>query len=292
MENVKDEIIQFNDNPMSSMEAQERASIDIMVSTAHKYPRNTKRSMDNAIAIVSMNEDAAKTCSYALPRDGGNITGPSVHLARILAQSWGNIRVESHIKEITPTQVVSESTCLDLENNLGVRIEVRRSIIGKRGRFSDDMITVNGLAACAMAYRNSVLAVIPKPIIDAVYNAAQNTISGDLSDEQKLVSKRKEIFDIFLNQFGATEAEVLKLCGKGALPGVKRDELVFLIGLLQAIKDGDTSADEIFGRNASVQKTADKLKDLSKKGNEAIADKKKPAQGTKPGDTLFEGNKK
>jgi hypothetical protein len=276
MEEKKDDIVEIQS--ISITESQERAVYDIQIMTAHKYPRNVKRAMENSIAIVSASKEAAQTCSYALPRAGINITGASVHLARILAQNYGNIRVESKVKEITPTQVVSESTCLDLENNYGVRVEVRRSIIGKAGRFNDDLITVTGNACNAIAYRNAVLAVIPKPIIDAVYQAAQNTLAGDLSTEQKITLKRKEIFDIFFEQYGAKEEDVLKLCGKGALPGVKRDEIVFLIGLLQALKDGDATVDEVFGRNTAVQKTADKLKDLAQKGNETLADQRKKHQ--------------
>ena len=276
MEEKKDDIIEIQN--ISITESQERAVIDIQIATAHKYPRNVKRAMENSIAIVSASKESAQTCSYALPRAGTNITGASVHLARILAQNYGNLRCESKVKEITPTQVVSEATCLDLENNYGVRVEVRRSIIGKAGRYNDDLITVTGNACNAIAYRNAVLSVIPKPIIDAVYNSAQNTIAGDLSNEQKIAVKRKEIFDIFFEQYGAKEEDVLKLCGKGALPGVKRDEIVFLIGLLQALKDGDATTDEVFGRNTAVQKTADKLKDLAQKGNETIADQRKKQQ--------------
>jgi hypothetical protein len=299
IQNVQDEVTIYDAGQNSLAEQQERAALDVMVSTAHRFPRNLKRSAENAIAIVSMNKAAAETCSYALPRGDKNITGASVHLARILAQCYGNIRIDSRVKEITATQVVSESIALDLENNYGVRVEVRRSIIGKHGRFNDDMITVTGNACNAIAYRNAVLAVIPKPIIDAVYDAAQNTISGDLSDEQKLIAKRKEVVDMFINNHGATEADVLKLCGKGAMAGIKRDDIVFLIGLLQAIKDGDTTADEVFGRNSTTAKTAEKLSSLANKGNQSLADKKqtkdqpKKEETIKPGGTLgFDNQKK
>jgi len=271
MEN--DEIVISNDSEMGSIEAQERAAINSMIATAKKYPRNLKRSMDNATAIVSLNKKVAETCSYTLPRGGKTIHGPSVHLARILAQTYGNLRVDSRVKEITATQIVSEAVALDLETNYGVKVEVRRSIIGKEGRFSDDMITVTGNACNAIAYRNAVLSVIPKSIIDTVYEAAQNAIVGDLSDEQKLIMKRREIIDRFINEHGAKEEEVLKLCGKNAVAGVKKDDLIFLIGILQAISDGDTTVDEVFGRNQSVQKTADKLKDLAEKGYETVKKK-------------------
>jgi hypothetical protein len=270
-----DEVVVLNDSPTEKMSAKERAEYLAQVEVAHLYPRNIRKATEDAIAIVTMNEEIAKSCGYAIPRDGKQVTGASVHLARILAQNWTNIKTASRVKEITATQIVSEGICIDLEKNIFSGVEIRRNIIGKSGRFSDDMITVNGNASNAIAYRNAVLAVIPKTVIDMVYKAAQNKIAGDLSDEQKLVAKRKEVVDYFINTYGATEADVLKLCGKGALPGIKRDEIVFLIGLTQAIKDGDISADEVLGRNASIQKTADKLQDLSKKGNETIAEKKK-----------------
>lgn len=281
MEDIKnDDIKVFEGNFVESMEAQERASVDVQISTAHKFPRNIKRATDNSIAVVTLSIESAKVCSYALPRrdNKGNeikITGPSVQLARILAQNFQNLRVESKVTDITPTQIVSQSTCLDLENNYGVRVEVRRSIISKHGRFNDDMITVTGNACNAIAYRNAVLAVIPKPIVDAVYNAAQSTIAGDISTEQKLITRRKELLDQFTEEYGASEAEILKLVGKGAIEGIKRDEIVFLIGIKQAIKDGDTSADSVFGRDASVLKTAEKLKDLASKGYEKVENKAK-----------------
>ncbi len=281
MENSKEqkEEIRTESYSLESIEATERASIDSMVATAKRYPRNLKRCVENSIFVVTQSVESAKTCSYALPRGNKQIVGASVHLARILGQNFQNLRVESKITDITPTQVVSQSTCLDLENNYGVRIEVRRSIVGKEGRFNDDMITVTGNACNAISYRNAVLAVIPKPIIDAVYQAAQNTITGDISDEQKLITRRKDLLEQFKTEYGASEAEILKLVGKGAIEGIKRDEIVFLIGIKQAIKDGDTSADSVFGRDQAVAKTAEKLKDLATKGYEKVVEKAGNQQG-------------
>ncbi len=70
---------------------QDKASIDIQISTAKAFPRNIKRATDNAIAIATLDVDTAKTCTYSVPRGGKAITGPSVHLAKILAQQWGNL---------------------------------------------------------------------------------------------------------------------------------------------------------------------------------------------------------
>jgi len=290
MEENKDDVVVFQDNSMSSIEAQERANIDVMISVARKFPRNLKRSVDNAIAIVTMDEEAAKSCSYALPRkdkDGSvkTITGASVHLARILAQALGNIRVESRVKEITPTQIISEATCIDLENNYGVRVEVRRSIIGKFGRFNDDMVTVTGNATNAIAYRNAVYAIVPKSITDNVMKAAKNKLTGDLTTEQRVIAKRNEIVENFKNIYGATEQEILDLCEKPTITAIGRDEIVFLIGIEQALKDGDAQPNFIFGRDTSVKRTADKLKSLADEGNKTITEKRKQQQEQKQSQT-------
>ena len=79
-------------------EAQERAAIDSQVATAKRYPRSLRRVLDNSIVIATMNQDTAKTCRYAKPVAGKTINGPSVHLARIICQQYGNIRVQQRIK--------------------------------------------------------------------------------------------------------------------------------------------------------------------------------------------------
>ena len=73
--------------------SQDRATIDTMITTAKAYPRNIQRATNNSIAVVSMDTETASTCTYAVPRSGKQITGPSIHLAKILAHVWGNLRV-------------------------------------------------------------------------------------------------------------------------------------------------------------------------------------------------------
>lgn len=235
------------------LDAQERANVDSQVATAKRYPRDLKRAMNNAIAIVTTDQNTAQSCGYALPRGNKPITGPSVHLAKIVAQQYGNIRAEAKVVQITHSQVVSRGTAWDLENNYAVAFEVRRSIIGKTGqRYTEDMITVTGNAANAIAYRNAVLSVIPKSITDAAYSAAQRMITGDITDEEKLIAKRKKVFDGFRDTYGITEEEVLKLVGKETVNQIKADQLAVLIGIAQSLADGDTSVAELMKPFRSV----------------------------------------
>jgi len=252
---------------------QDKAAIDMQITTAKTYPRNITRSISNAIAIVTIDESTARTCTYAVPRGGKSITGPSVHLAKILAQVWGNLRIESKVVAIDDKHITSEAVCFDLENNLAIKTQVKRSIMqneyaggkrtGKMIRMNDDMITVTGNAGNSIALRNAILAVIPRSIVDKVYNTSIQVITGDVSDSVKFNARRKQVFDGLQDTFQLKEAEILKVVGKASISHITSEDIVTLIGIGQAIKDGDTSVEQAFrpSKSKEAPKSADKEKE-------------------------------
>ena len=278
-ENNGYEVMQVSqDQSIIQVDAVERANVDSQVATAKQYPRDLARSVNNSIAMATMDYATAQSCGYALPRGGKPITGPSVHLAKLIVSNWGNMRAEAKVVQITDKQVISRGTCWDLENNVATAFEVRRSIVGKNGkRFSDDMITVTGNAANSIAYRNAVFSVIPKAITDKVYQAAQHFITGDLSDEEKLVARRKKCIDFFKDEYGITENEVVMLCGKQTVNQIKADQIALLLGITQSLKDGDTTVEEVMRpyRSEENKKTiADKAAEAAKADSAKKEDKK------------------
>lgn len=233
--------------PMSTVQAQDAASVNSQVATARQFPRNLSRAKANINAIVVMDKDTAMSCGYAVPRDGKNVTGPSVHLANIVAQAYGNIRVETKVIEVGDKTVTCQATAWDLETNYAVRQEVIRKITGKSGRrFSEDMIILTANAGCSIARRNSIFAVVPKPLWQGGYEAAQQLIVGDISDENKLIKKRKQVVDAIVDAYGITEADILKALGLRQITQIKGEEIKILIGYGQSIKDGDATVDSIF----------------------------------------------
>ena len=267
------EVIQVEPQSVTQLDAVEKANVDVQVATAKTFPRIISRIMNNSIALVTMNKETAQSCSYALPRGGKPITGPSVHLARILAQQYGNMRAEAKVVEITDKQIISRAMAWDLESNYAVAFEVRRSIVDKYGRrYNDDMITVTGNAANAIAYRNAVLAIIPKGIMEAAYKAAQDLITGDLSDEAKLVVRRKKALDFFNDEYGISESEVLKMLGKQTIQQIKAEQIALMLSTQQALKDGDTTVDELMkdirSHEPTIQEKKEALKGKAKGGIE------------------------
>ena len=250
---MKDDIIKVEN--FSVVDDSEKASYDIQVATAKRYPRNIEKAKINSIAMATATKEIAESCGYALPRSGRTISGPSVHLARIIAQNWGNLRVESRIKEIRHSQIVSEAVCFDLEMNYAVKVEVIRSILDKnRKRYNEDMITVTGNAANSISYRNAVFAVVNKGIVDAVYNETRKILTKDISNKDKLTKRRDDALKLFKDAYGASQEDILNLLELKSIDQINQEHLITLIGVIQSIKDGDSKPSDLFPKKTVEQK--------------------------------------
>jgi len=251
--NDYNEEMQVDVVPVSTVQAQDAASVNSQVATARQFPRNLSRAKANINALVVMDKDTATACGYAVPRDGKNVTGPSVHLANIVAQAYGNIRVETKVVEIGEKTVTCQATAWDMETNYAVRQEVIRKITGKSGkRYSEDMVILTATAGCSIAKRNAIFSIVPKPLWQGGYEAAQQFIVGDISDENKLNKKRKDVLDRMTDAYGITEADILKALGLRQTTQIKGEEIKILIGYGQSIKDGDSTVEQIFFPEKSV----------------------------------------
>jgi hypothetical protein len=253
--------------PMESTEIssyQEKASLDVQIATAKHYPRDIIQAKNDSIALATMDMATAESCGYSLPRGKTTIQGPSVHLARIIAQNWGNIRVEARVIDITSTQIVSQAVCFDLQKNYAVKVEVRRSIIDKYGKkYKDDMITMTGNAGNAISFRNAVFNVIPKNVVESVFKASKDMITGDLGSECKLKEKRNGWMAYYRKTYKVTDDQILKLLKVNTIDGIKQDQIITLAGVAQSIKDGDTTIAEAFATKPDNTKSvSDKKKDL------------------------------
>lgn len=246
-------------------QAQERAAIDTQVATAKQYPRDLKHVRDNSIAIVCMDKETAESCRYAKPTGGKNVTGPSVHLARIVCQQYGNIRVQQRIKNIDASSIVAEAVAFDMETNYAVSVEARRSIVGRNGqRFSESVIETNAMAILAIAERNAILKVIPKAIIDTVYNEAFKFANGDLSDKAKLIIARDKAIDFFKTEYGVSEKQIVSLLGLKTKDAIKPEHIADLRGYMQSLKDKEVSPEDLFKPEIDEKKA----KDISNKFSE------------------------
>jgi hypothetical protein len=233
------------------VEAHQRAEYDMQIATAKKYPRSLKRVKDTCIDLINFDDtgEIAASCSYAIPRANKVITGPSTHLAQIIAQQFGNIRVDAKTKHIDykNQQTVSEAVCFDLETNYACKIEVRKSIRDKNGHtYSNDMIAVTSNAANSIAFRNAVFKVVPRALTDAILKAAQDKVTSHIKNEEDMVKLRKTIIDSFQNSYKVDEKMLLRHLGMQNAEDIKKDNVPILKAMFQALKDGDSTVEEMF----------------------------------------------
>jgi hypothetical protein len=261
---MESEIITIEQVDSKMIYQQDKAQIDTQIATAKAYPRDLKKAVEDSIFTATLDVETASSCTYSLPRGGKPISGPSIHLALILAQNWGNLRIEAKISNIDNKSITSQAVCFDLEKNIAIKVEVKRSIMTKNGRMNDDMITVTGNAANSISLRNAILKVIPKAVVDKVSKSAKQLITGDISDETKLIKKRNTVLNGLKNTYGVTEQEALDVLGKLSTANITGEDLVTLIGYAQSIKDGDSTADFIFRSKKVNEKKKEEKVDLAK----------------------------
>lgn len=220
-----------------------KSEIDQQIATAHRYPRSIKRFRDESMQMVTLSETIADECIYALPRDGKTIEGPSARFAEIVASAWGNCRAGARVVDDRGDFVTAQGVFHDLERNVAITYEVQRRITDKYGkRYKPDMIGVTANAACSIALRNAILKGVPKAFWSDMYEAARKTIMGDI---KTLANRRADAMAMF-QKFGVTPEQV---CAKLGVPGVEDiglDHLIVLRGLLTAIREGDTTAEDAF----------------------------------------------
>jgi hypothetical protein len=231
------------------------SEVNQQIATAKRFPRAAQRVPDDILAMVTESEEAAQECIYALKRDGQEIIGPTARFAEIVASCWGNSRYAARIIDEGEKFVTAQGVFHDLERNIYLSIEVKRRITTREGRrYGDDMIQTTSGAAVSIALRNAILKGVPKTAWGPGYAKALAMIAGTFESIEKRRTAALEAF----KRLGADQSMVLTLLEKGAVKDIEPHDLLVLRGTLNAIKDGDTTMNAVFGaaQRASAASTA------------------------------------
>lgn len=244
------------------LEAINRSEIDTQVSTAHAYPRDEERALAKMAKLACMDADTAADCFYKLSRKGADgtmteIDGLSVRMAEIIAACWGNLRVQARIIGNDGKWITAQGVCHDLESNVAVSKEVKRRITTKNGyTYSEDMQVVTGNAACAIAYRNAVLAVVPKAVTNSVIKKVRSMMAEAEMDVPKV---RQQTLKWWATK-GVTEEQLLEYLQLDHVDAIDKEQLYTLRALAQAINEGTTTISETFVMPVEQAKVAEKVK--------------------------------
>jgi len=237
----------------SALEQMERAAIDVQISTAKKYPRQLSIVKSQMLSFATLDRETAAGCFFTLPArrggDGTPIQGPSIRMAEIAISTYQNLRAGARVIADDGKIITAQGVCYDLQNNVCISVEVKRRVTSRDGkRYSDDMVVMTGNAACAIALRNATFRVVPLALVKPVYEAAKKVAVGDA---KTLVSRRAEALAHFA-KMGVEKEKVFASVGAKAAEDIGLEQLEILIGYASAIKDGDTSIDEVFNQKAAT----------------------------------------
>lgn len=229
----------------TTVEAIERAQISELVATAKRWPRDIDRALSNAIRLATASVEIAEGCHYALPRAGKYITGPSIRLAKILAQCWGNCRHSTMLIGNDGVFVKTRAVFYDCETNHLAGEEVSRSIQNSKGqRYNLDMIQTTIAAASSIALRKAILDVIPEELVETVGAAAKKVAFGT---DKPLVERRQRLLNRFARvDIGVSKEEILRLLGKSAVELINDDDLEKMHGILTSLNEGMVKKEDIF----------------------------------------------
>lgn len=231
-----------------ALEAITKSEVGMQLDAAHRWPRSITRFMEDATALATMSKETAASCIYTLPvRKGGEkpITGPSVRLAEMCATSWGNLHTGARILDVGPRDVTAQALAWDLEKNLRLGIEVKRGIMTSSGnRFGDDMIRVTSMAAISIALRNAILRIIPRALVNHVYEIAQKKATGMLDDT--FAKERDALIGWFVHKKGVSPERIFARLAVSHQDEITEELFAALIGLGTAIKAGDNTPEEAF----------------------------------------------
>lgn len=228
----------------NTVEQLTRGEVDMQVATAKRWPRSIKTFKQQALGMAVKNPQIARTCYYVLPRGGKKIEGPSIRLAEIVMSCWGNLRCETRVLSADQTLITAQATAWDMQSNVLVRREVQRRITDSKGRrYNDDMIVVTGNAACSIALRNAVFSVVPRAYVEDILQHCKRVAAGERGS---LDDAKAKWFKAYGDK-GVERSQVLELLGKAGPDDVDIDDIATLQGLWNALSEGQTTIEELFG---------------------------------------------
>jgi len=233
------------------LDVQERATIDLQIATAKKYPRDLTTFTKKAVQYATLNKETAESCIYHRPvgrdKDGKMkyAEGLSVRTAEIVFSTYGNIRAGARIVSQTERQVIAQGVCHDIENNVYVTTEVVESTVDRYGRPYDERMRITiAKAAMAKARRDAIFQVVPKALAQPIEKEVRAILFGTT----KALETRREAAMSYIKKLPIADAEnrVFAALDIKGVEDMGAKELELLTGLRNAIKENETTLDDAF----------------------------------------------
>lgn len=238
---------------------QERAiqEVQAQMVIAKKFPRDLIESY-NKIMAACQRPSLANGALYAYPRGSETVTGPSIRLAEVIAQNWGNF--EYGVRELSQRDGVSEMEAYAWDKETNTRatkiFHVKHERHTKNGSYAltdprdiYEMTANQGMRRV----RACILGMIPPDVIEAAVSQCERTLANAGGDKP-LIDQAREMVTAF-DKFGVTQSMIEKRLGH-KLDAIQPAELQQLRKIFQSLRDNASSVEQWFDHDAAADATA------------------------------------
>src|SRR5690625_4577576 len=229
MSNLANQYEQSNSNGgvlAQSTSSREVEEVKGQIFMARQFPRNVFQS-EQRILDNCKRPELAKAAVYSYPRGGTKVEGPSIRLAEVLAQNWGNLAFGVKELEQRNGESVAMAYAWDLETN--VRQEKVFTVPHSRysrnkglTKLTDprdiyEMVANNG----ARRLRACILGIIPGDIVDKAVEECNRTMQGN--NTKPLKDRVNKSLQIFKEKYQVTQEQIEERFGYNTVAFTERE---------------------------------------------------------------------
>jgi DNA-directed RNA polymerase subunit F len=218
---------------------------------AKRFPRDVSKCIDR-ITTACTRTRLADQAVYEYARGGTNISGPSIRLAEIIAQYWGNVQFgfDELCRGVGDDGVgYSEvrAYAWDIETNAkrSVQFRLRHWRDKKNGggyKVTDERDIYEMVASQAQRrVRACIMAVIPGDVFDEAVAQCEVTLKADAKNDKEAVQKLIAAFDALKVTRKQIEQRIQR-----KIAAITPAQVVQLRKIYSSIKDGMSSTSDWF----------------------------------------------
>lgn len=215
---------------------------------AKRFPRD-EIAANKRIMTACRRMSLAERALYRYPRGKESVTGPSIRMAEMLAQCWGNIVFGFREIERQKDSTLIEAFAWDQETNTRqtriFHVDLKRKAQGKFVDIDDPRDQYEHVASMAQRrVRACILAAIPVDVIDAAVAEVYKTLQAGDKAGAPLVDRIKRLVLAF-GEYAVTEKHIEKRL-KHAVADISVEEIVELQGIYNSLRDKVTRREDWF----------------------------------------------
>lgn len=248
-----------NTTPASVQVDQSRAIAEVQAAMmiARMNPRDPIASMDR-IMNACTRPTLANVAVYQYSKGGSDVSGPSIRLAEVLAQQWGNIKTS--VRELDQSNGSSTVQTIAWDLETGYQSEkvfqvphIRYSRSGSKKLEDPRDIYEHVANQGSRRLRACILAVIPGDVTEAAVNQCDVTMRAKADTSPEAMQKMVETFAAF----GVSAAQIEKRIQRH-LDAIQPAQVVMLKKIYASLRDGMSTSmdwfDPIDGTETAAKK--------------------------------------